>query len=283
MSTIRNVLTAATTQLTTHLSEAALESEILLAHALEKPRTWLYTWPEHELTSTQISRFNTFVARRLRGEPSAYITGEREFWSLSLEVTPDTLIPRPETELLVELALEHIPMDQVFNIADLGTGSGAIALALATERPRSTVFAVDFSVSALAVAKRNRARHSLDNMVIYQGDWLAPLAEHTFQVIVSNPPYIRENDPHLTTGELPFEPRCALVAVNNGLDDIRKIVTDSRARFTTNGWLLIEHGCDQAMDVTRLFEEHGYHNVTAHRDLSGQPRVISGQYNPNSK
>lgn len=254
-----------------------LESEILLAYTLEKTRTWLYTWPERELTAAQLTRFNALIERRLQGEPSAYITGEREFWSLPLEVTPDTLIPRPETELLVELTLEHIPLDAPCNIADLGTGSGAIALALASERPRSHVFAVDFSAGALAIAARNRARHALNNVTLCCGDWFEPLAEQTFQVIVCNPPYIRENDTHLNQGDLPFEPRSALVATDNGLDDIRTIIADSRARLATNGWLLIEHGYDQSVDVTQLFAQHGYHNVTAHHDLSGQPRVVSGQ------
>ncbi len=283
MSSIRNALNHAAITLATRHKDAMLESEVLLAYALEKSRTWLHTWPERELTKAQLARFNALVERRLQGEPSAYITGEREFWSLSLEVTPDTLIPRPDTELLVELALEHIPMDEVFNIADLGTGTGAIALAIATERPRSHIFAVDYSADALAVAERNRTRHGLDNVTLRRGDWLTPLNELTFQVIVSNPPYIREDDSHLNQGDLPFEPRRALVAADNGLEDIRKIVADSRAQLAPNGSLLIEHGFDQAAAVTQLFKEHDYTNVTAHRDLSGQPRVVSGQYNSQIK
>ncbi len=283
MSSIRNALNHAAITLATRHKDAMLESEVLLAYALEKSRTWLHTWPERELTKAQLARFNALVERRLQGEPSAYITGEREFWSLSLEVTPDTLIPRPDTELLVALALEHIPMDEVFNIADLGTGTGAIALAIATERPRSHIFAVDYSADALAVAERNRTRHGLDNVTLRRGDWLTPLNELTFQVIVSNPPYIREDDSHLNQGDLPFEPRRALVAADNGLEDIRKIVADSRAQLAPNGSLLIEHGFDQAAAVTQLFKEHDYTNVTAHRDLSGQPRVVSGQYNSQIK
>ncbi len=277
MTTICNALNTAATTLAARHDAAMLESEILLAYTLEKTRTWLYTWPERELTATQLTRFNALVERRLQGEPSAYITGEREFWSLPLEVTPDTLIPRPETELLIELALELIPQDAPCNIADLGTGSGAIALALASERPCSHVCAVDASADALAVAARNRARHALNNVTLCCGDWLDPLSEQTFQMIVSNPPYIREDDAHLDQGDLPFEPRSALVATDNGLDDIRRIIADSRARLVANGWLLIEHGYDQSIDVTQLFSQHGYHNVTAHRDLSGQPRVVSGQ------
>ena len=280
MTSIRNALNNATATLATHHEGAMFESEILLAYVLEKSRTYLHTWPERDLNEAQLSAFNELIERRLKGEPSAYITGEREFWSLSLEVTPDTLIPRPETELLVELALEHIPLNEVCYVADLGTGSGAIALAIASERPLSQIVAADFSTDALTVAERNRKKHSLNNVTFFQGDWLAPLSEKTFQVIASNPPYIREDDSHLDEGDLPFEPRSALVAINNGLDDIRKIIANSRARLDSDGWLLIEHGYDQASDVTQLFEQHGYYNITTHRDLSGQPRVVAAQYNP---
>jgi len=282
MTTIRNALTHAATQLSNAHEGAVLESEVLLTYALEKSRTWLHTWPERELSEAQLTTFDALIKRRLQGEPSAYITGEREFWSLSLEVTPDTLIPRPETELLVALALEQIPTDATLNIADLGTGTGAIALAIASERPRCQIFAVDFSTGALAVAERNRARHALDNVTLHEGSWLTPVAEITFQVIVANPPYIRENDPHLEQGDLPFEPRSALVAGDDGLDDICKIISDSRARLATAGWLLIEHGFDQAEAVVQIFEQYGYSNVYTHRDLSGQPRVTSGQYNSKS-
>jgi len=279
MTSIRDALTHAATTLATRHEAAMLEGEILLAHALAKSRTYLHTWPERTLNETELATFNQLVERRCDGEPSAYITGEQEFWSLSLEVTPDTLIPRPETELLVELALEKIPTDEHYNIADLGTGSGAIALAIASERPRSQMYAVDFSAEALAVAERNRDKHSLNNITLLHGDWLTPLSELTFDLIISNPPYIRENDSHLEQGDLPFEPRSALVATNNGLDDIQRIVSDSKARLTNGGWLLIEHGYDQATDVSEIFKQHGYHNITTHRDLGGQPRVVAAQYN----
>ena len=278
MTSIRDTLNHAATHLATRHESAMFESELLLAHALEKNRTYLHTWPERELSEAQLTRFTHLIERRLQGEPAAYITGEREFWSLPLEVTPDTLIPRPETELLVELALEQIPADQRFNIADLGTGSGAIALALASERPLSDIHAVDFSADALAVAERNRSRHALNNVTLHCGSWLAPLTEQRLQVIVSNPPYIREDDRHLNEGDLPFEPRSALVAMDKGLDDIRTIIDHSRAQLTDDGWLLIEHGYDQSNDVAQLFEQHGYHNITPHHDLSGQPRVVVGQY-----
>ncbi|MCF6324901.1 MAG: peptide chain release factor N(5)-glutamine methyltransferase [Gammaproteobacteria bacterium] len=283
MTSIRNALNLAATTLAAHHDNAMFEGEVLLAHVLEKTRTYLHTWPERALSEIELTTFNQLVKRRDNGEPSAYITGEQEFWSLSLTVTPDTLIPRPETELLVELALEHIPADAHDKIADLGTGSGAIALALASERPHSQIIAVDFSAAALTVAERNRKKHSLNNVTFMQGDWLAPLSEFTFQVIISNPPYIREDDAHLQQGDLPFEPRNALIAANNGLDDIQRIATDSRARLAYGGWLLIEHGYDQAADVSEIFEHHGYHNITAHRDLSGQPRVVCAQYNPGTK
>jgi len=283
MTSIRDALNLAATSLATHHDGAMFEGEVLLANTLEKTRTYLHTWPEHDLTEAQLTTFNQLVKRRCNGEPSAYITGEQEFWSLSLKVTPATLIPRPETELLVELALEHIPADKPCHVADLGTGSGAIALAIASERALCQMAAVDFSADALAVAERNREQHSLSNVTLMKGDWLAPLSELTFNVIVSNPPYIREDDSHLEQGDLPFEPRSALVATDNGLDDIQRIAADSRARLANGGWLLIEHGYDQATDVTLIFEQHGYRNITAHRDLSGQPRVVSAQYNVTEK
>lgn len=278
MTSIREALNHAAASLAVRHESAMFEGEVLLAYTLKKTRTYLHTWPEHELSEIDLATFNQLIERRCNGEPSAYITGEQEFWSLPLEVTPATLIPRPETELLVELALEKIPTDHALNIADLGTGSGAIALALATERPRSHVHAVDFSADALTVAERNRSHHALNNVTLHCGSWLAPLIEQTFQVIVSNPPYIREDDKHLDQGDLPFEPRSALVARDNGLDDIRTIVDHSRAQLINDGWLLVEHGYDQSGDVVQLFNQHGYHNITAHRDLSGQPRVVAGQY-----
>lgn len=279
MTTIRNALTQASSQLNHRCDNAMLECEILLAYVLKKSRTYLLTWPERELTAAQHTDFSTLIRRRKKGEPSAYITGEREFWSLSLEVTPDTLIPRAETELLVELALEQIPADESLNVADLGTGSGAIALALASERPNSQIFAVDFSASALSVAERNRARHHIKNVTLREGSWLEAVSDVCFDVIISNPPYIQIDDPHLNRGDLPYEPRTALVADDNGLKDIHTIIENSRARLSQGGWLLIEHGFDQAKMVTQIFSQHGYHNITTHRDLSDQPRVVSGQYN----
>ncbi len=279
MTSIRNALNNAATTLVS-FDGAMFESELLLAHLLKKSRTWLHTWPERELSKAELHAFKVLVERRLKGEPSAYITGEREFWSLSLHVTADTLIPRPESELLVELALAHIPHDQPCNIADLGTGSGAIALAIASERPQSHIVAVDLSAAALTVAEGNRNRHALSNVTLIQGDWLTPLNRDSFRVIVSNPPYICEDDRHLNQGDLPFEPRSALVAMENGLRDIRRIITSSRERLDIDGWLLIEHGYDQSLDVMQLFKAHGYHNITTHQDLSGQPRVVAGQHHP---
>lgn len=277
MTSIRNALNNAATTLDS-FNGAMFESELLLAHLLKKSRTWLHTWPERALSEAELNAFKALVERRLKGEPSAYITGEREFWSLSLHVTPDTLIPRPESELLVELALAHIPPGQPCNIADLGTGSGAIALAIASERPQSHIVAVDSSAAALTVAEGNRIRHALSNVTLIQGDWLTPLNGDSFRVIVSNPPYIREDDRHLNQGDLPFEPRSALVAMENGLHDIRRIIASSRERLGIDGWLLIEHGYDQSLDVVQLFKAHGYHNITPHQDLSGQPRVVAGQH-----
>lgn len=276
MTTIRTALNDAAHQLA-NFDNAKLECELLLCHLLQKSRTWLHTWPEHELSDDQLVTFHALIERRRQGEPSAYITGEREFWSLPLEVTPDTLIPRPETELLVELTLKHIPTKERRTIVDLGTGSGAIVLALASERPAAQFFAIDASAEALTVAERNRKRHNLINVTLHRGDWFEPVVELVFDVIVSNPPYVREHDPHLDEGDLPFEPRSALVADGDGLNDIRHIVSASGDRLKPDGWLLIEHGYDQADAVVAIFEQYGFCNVTSHRDLAGQPRVVSGQ------
>lgn len=277
MTTIRIALNDAANRLAKY-DNAKLESEILLAHLLRKSRTWLHTWPERELNRELLTAFNTLIGRRLTGEPSAYITGEREFWSLTLEVTPDTLIPRAETELLVELALEHIPADRPCHVADLGTGCGAIALGLASERPDTVVAAVDRSTAALAVAMRNGKRLGLTNINFYHGSWFAPLAGKTFNIIVSNPPYVREDDPHLNTGDLPYEPRNALITSGDGLDAIREITAAAGGQLAPGGWLLVEHGYDQAAAVVAIFEQHNFHSVTSHHDLACQPRIVSGQH-----
>lgn len=266
------------------LAEAAhalgdrLEAEVLLTHALGKPRSWLIAHAGDALDEAQLRAYDALVQRRRLGEPVAYLTGRRGFWSLELEVTPATLIPRPETELLVELALERLPKAQRARVADLGTGSGAIALAIARERPSAQVTATDASADALAVAQRNASSHRIANVAFAQGDWLAPLAQQRFDVIVSNPPYIEVHDPHLAQGDLRFEPASALASGEDGLDDIRRIVSQARRHLLPGGWLLLEHGWNQGEAVRTLLEGAGYADVFTAKDLEQRDRVSGGRH-----
>ena len=255
-----------------------LDAEVLLAAALNCPRSILYAWPERIPEPELAERFAAWLERRLNGEPVAYLTGRREFWSLELEVTPDTLIPRPETELLVELALERLPADQVVVIADLGTGSGAIALALAVERPRARIVAIDQSPAALAVARRNTERLQIANVEFRPGDWCAPLAGEFFDLIVANPPYVAAADPRWRQGDLRFEPPAALISGPDGLDALRIIIAQTPAVLKPGGWLLLEHGYDQGEAVPGLLRECGFNEVADHQDTAGLSRVSRGRY-----
>ncbi|MGF0669902.1 peptide chain release factor N(5)-glutamine methyltransferase [Stenotrophomonas maltophilia] len=259
--------------------DARHEAELLLLHVLERPRSWLFAHATDPLAANDQAAFESLLARRVAGEPVAYLTGRRGFWTLDLEVDPATLIPRPETELLVELALERLPPDQALQLADLGTGSGAIALALASERPRAQVLATDASPGALAVAARNAARHELDNVRFAEGghDWYAPLQGVRFDLIASNPPYIASNDPHLEQGDLRFEPSTALASGMDGLDDIRRIVDGGQAHLRPGGWLLIEHGWDQGAAIRALFDATGFAEVQTVQDLEQRDRITLGR------
>lgn len=276
---LADALLAATAQLAAHES-ARLDAEILLAEALEQPRSYLRAWPERTLTQAQALKFAELLARRAAGEPIAHILGRREFWSLDLDITLETLIPRPETELLVELALARIPADADWSIADLGTGSGAIALAVAKERPRCRIAASDISAGALAVAERNARGLGLSNVRFHPGAWYQPFADTRFDLILSNPPYIRTDDPHLRQGDVRFDPRSALVSGHDGLNDLRKIISGAAEHLQSGGWLLVEHGYDQGQAVMDLFTQAGFDAVETTRDLGGQPRVTQGRRNP---
>jgi release factor glutamine methyltransferase len=265
-------------RLATVSDSARLDAELLLCHALGRPRSYLYTWPEQELDEEQAEALEKLVERRQGGEPVAHILGKREFWSLELALSTDTLIPRPETELLVEAALARIPEQAEWAVADLGTGSGAIALAIASERPRCRITAVERSAGALAMARQNAQRLGLGNVEFLQGDWFAPLAGRRFQVILSNPPYIPDNDPHLSRGDLRFEPRSALAAGPDGLADLRQLVSGAPAFLCPPGWLLLEHGYDQGGAVTGLLDTAGYAEVADLTDLQGHGRVAVGRW-----
>lgn len=256
---------------------AKLEAEILLAFVLEKPRTYLYTWPEQSLHAQQLNRYEQLVNRRNQGEPIAYITGQREFWGLTLQVSPATLIPRHETERLVELALQKIPQHGSCTIADLGTGSGAIAIAIASERPHCKLMATDISEQALVIARANAEQHGINNITFLHGNWYEPLATHKFDLIVSNPPYVAEHDPHLQQADLRFEPSQALRAGENGLQDIRHIIKNTARFLKPQGWLLVEHGFDQAPEVLELLAVNGFSNILCHQDYAQRERASQGQ------
>lgn len=263
---------------------ARLDAEVLLAFVLGKARSYLFSRPESELGAGQSTAFSALVARRAAGEPVAYLTGVRGFWTLDLSVSSAVLIPRPETELLVELALavgQRISdgqPDGPLAVADLGTGSGAIALALACERPHWQLHATDSSEQALRVARGNAVRLGLECVQFGVGDWCAALpAGVGFDMIVSNPPYIAAEDPHLTQGDLRFEPRSALVADERGLRDLATICRQSGPWLRDGGYLLLEHGFEQGAEVRSLMLSNGYDNVRSERDLAGHERVTLGR------
>ena len=244
-----------------------------MMHVCRLGRSELINGDRLAMSNAQQQRLDELVARRRQGEPVAYLTGVREFWSLELNVSSATLIPRPETELLVEIALECIPHDAPWTIADLGTGSGAIALAVAKERPHCRVVATDLSLAALDVATSNAEKLGLTNVKIRAGDWLAPLAGETLDMILSNPPYIRSDDPHTREGDVRFEPPLALNAGPEGLESIRHIALHARRHLRPGGWLMFEHGWDQADAISSLLHQHGYRAIVCHRDLAGHDRV----------
>jgi len=272
---IRALLEQASQELGTESTR--LDAEVLLAACLGKPRSYLHTWPERSIDQRKLECFEQLIRRRARGEPVAHLTGQREFWSLPLVVTPATLIPRPETETLVELALDKLPPDTPLRIADLGTGSGAIALAIATERPRCEIIATDISERALAVARCNAEQLGLDNIRFIAGDWCESLPAGRFDAILSNPPYVAERDPHLDSGDVRFEPRQALVAGPEGMDALRLIACCANDHLRQDGWLIVEHGCDQGEKVMQLLQAEGYNNVSTRSDGAGLSRVTLGR------
>ena len=259
---------------------AQLDSEILLCHVLDKNRAYLRTWPERKLNREQIIEFQQLVKKRETGLPIAYLVGKKEFWSREFFINQHVLIPRPETELLIEIALDLIPDNQFKSIIDLGTGSGAIGITLAAERPLTNITATDISIHALDVAKTNAKKHNIANIKFLASHWLRQLANKKHHLIVSNPPYIDPEDPHLQRGDIRFEPKKALIADHQGLADIFEIVETAKNFLCPRGYLIIEHGYNQKQQVQSIYEKFKYTNITSHHDLAGQPRITLGQWQP---
>jgi len=280
---IAHALASALTALseTSGNNEAKFEAQLLLQHTLNVNRAWLIAHEDDDLAPEKLAGFTQLVDRRLNGEPIAYILGEREFYGLNLMVTPDTLIPRADTETLVEAALSKIPSHNPSSrrtaILDLGTGSGAIALAIAKNRPQADVIAIDASPAALAIAQRNAGHLQIGNVQFVLSDWFAVLENTRFDVIVSNPPYIEDTDAHLQQGDLRFEPLSALASGADGLDDIRRIIDGCLLYLQPQGWLMLEHGYNQAQPVADLMAQAGLLNIETIQDLGGNDRVTIGK------
>jgi release factor glutamine methyltransferase len=254
-----------------------LDAEILLCSILKCERTHLYSCPEQELSSDEIKSFNTLVNLRSEGQPVAHLTNQKEFWSLLFHVTQDTLIPRPETELLVETALKFIPADSSKAILDLGTGSGTIAIAIVSERPLVNITATDISDKALKIARHNADSHKIKNISFEKANWFKMENSKTYDLIVSNPPYVSNDDPHLKQGDVRFEPLSALASGKDGLDDLRIIINESKNNLNNQGWLLVEHGYNQGQQVRQLFVENGFTSTSTFKDYGGNDRVSIGQ------
>lgn len=278
MTAVREALAGARARLSGPGSPS-LDAEVLLARVLGRERAWLHAWPEREVPAPELGRFEALVERRVAGEPIAYLVGTREFWSLAFEITPDVLIPRPETELLVETALEFVRARGLVepSILDLGTGSGCVAIAIAHERPDAHVVAVDCAAAALELAARNAERHGARGVEPVQGRWLTPLGERAFDVIVANPPYVASDDPHLRQGDVRFEPVNALDGGADGLDALREIAADAPRHLQPGGLVAVEHGHDQAGAVAALLAGQGLTGVTTRHDAAGLPRCTQAQ------
>ncbi|MFK3862513.1 peptide chain release factor N(5)-glutamine methyltransferase [Pseudoalteromonas rhizosphaerae] len=275
--TIESAVSRATLLLQSSSDSAKLDAQVLLLDVLQKPRSYLFSWPEQKLTPHQQQLFESYCQRRLTGEPVAHITGTREFWSLPLQVNPTTLIPRPDTETLVEYTLS-LPLPVAAKVLDLGTGTGAIALALASEMPLWQITGVDRVADAVALANTNKQRLGFINVDFVQSDWFSQVTAQQFDLIVSNPPYIEYDDIHLNQGDVRFEPLSALVADDDGMADIKYIITQARNFLTSNGYLVIEHGYQQSTKVHSFFAQMAYTNILTVKDLANNDRVTLAQW-----
>jgi release factor glutamine methyltransferase len=277
MTDIRTALNQAAHSLAAVSESSALDAEVLLAFVLGKERSFLRAWPEKQLDDEQLARYRRLIEKRTSGAPIAYLVGKREFWSRDFQVNAAVLIPRPETELLVELALGSAPENTPLQLLDLGAGSGIIAITLAAERPATEVLGVDICAAALRIAQTNAARLGVKNVRFLRSDWFAQIPPSVFDIIVGNPPYIAPGDPHLRQGDVRFEPQGALVSAQQGLGDIARIVAGAKVYLKPDGHLLLEHGYDQQDAVQSLFRQQGYAQIRTHCDLAGQPRITAAQ------
>ncbi|WP_166425533.1 peptide chain release factor N(5)-glutamine methyltransferase [Paraglaciecola sp. 20A4] len=256
---------------------AGIDSRLLMCHVLHCEPVYLMTWPEKELTEAQLGALGQLIAKRKAGHPIAYLIGYRDFWSLRLQVSPATLIPRPETELLVETVLA-LSLPQHATVLDLGTGTGAIALALASEKPEWQITGIDKSTEAVALAKQNAQLNNLPQVSFKQSDWFSNIANETFSLIVSNPPYVEDDSIYLRQGDVRFEPASALTSGPDGLNDIRLIIAKTQTYLAKEGWLVFEHGYQQAPGIQALFTKHGFEQIHSVNDLNGHPRITLGRY-----
>ena len=273
---LNNLINNATQQLADVSDTAKLDAEVLLCYVLDKDRSYLISWPEKTITDDQSKQFQQLIQQRHQGHPIAHLVQQKEFWSLDLHISADTLIPRPETELLVEQVLNIFSATPTKSLLDLGTGSGAIACAIASERPQWNITATDLSSHALNIAEKNAQRHEFHNIKFKSGCWYDAVADQRFDIIVSNPPYIAKSDPHLKQGDVRFEPESALVSGEDGLHDIQRIIQQAHQHLNPGGMLFIEHGYDQKKALCSAFEQAGFHNIIQKLDLAGCARTTCG-------
>lgn len=276
--TIQEVLAVANEQLRSVSESPSLDAELLLSSVLNKPRSFFYTWPEKAISQQEYESFINLIKQRVHGKPIAYLTGYKEFWSLELNVTKDVLIPRAETELLVEQALAKFENNETIKVADLGTGSGAIALALAYERSNWEISATDLSNSALNVAKENAKKLKISNVKFFQGHWLAALPKVKFNMLISNPPYIANDDIYLQRQVIQFEPREALIAQQQGLSDLFYLIEQSKQYLQASGWLLLEHGFQQGTAIREFLKKQNYKDIRTYKDLNHHERVTEARF-----
>ncbi len=273
---VQQALQSAVKTLTDTSPSANLDAQILLSYILNCNRAHLIAWPEKELSLQQIDNFQKLITQRQHGSPVAHLTGQREFWSLNFKVNNSTLIPRPETETLIEFILEKFGEKKTLTLLDIGTGTGAIAITLANEKPDWRITATDISAAAIALAKENSAMLNTENIALLQSDWFTNIPQQTFDIIVSNPPYISTNDPHLTKGDVRFEPKSALTSGKTGMDDIEHLCSQAKNYLAKDGWLIIEHGYNQKTATAECFTRNDYKNISQQNDLAGHCRMTAG-------